>query len=249
MAWRLPVFFWSSRPPQGGASLSRVLAFLIATAFVGLGYLHQNNIHLPPNSLPWEPIDLNAPPNWIAHYQLNVLANEGIACRAALVSTSLAFTVLQDRKVDDACGFQNVLRVDGSPITFVPSTTATCPLTAALYWYQRALQEAAIEQMHARLVRIDQLGTFACRNVNSEAMASRSEHATANAIDISRFHFADGRTATVAKDYGKATPAGRFLDDAHAAACKLFNTVLGPHYNRLHATHFHLDMGAYRICS
>jgi hypothetical protein len=102
--------------------------------------------------------------------------------------------------------------------------------------------------MHAGLVRIDQLGTFACRNVDSEAVGPRSQHATANAIDIAAFHFADGRTASVARDYGKDSAQGRFLDAAHDAACGLFNTVLGPRYNRLHATHFHLDMGPYRIC-
>jgi hypothetical protein len=52
----------------------------------------------------------------------------------------------------------------------------------------------------------------------------------------------------VLKDYGKATPAGRFLDGAHDAACDLFNIVLGPKYNRLHANHFHLDMGGFRFC-
>jgi hypothetical protein len=116
-------------------------------------------------------------------------------------------------------------------------------------WYQGALQQAALSQMHARLVRVDQLGTFACRNVNSEAVGPRSEHATANAIDVAGFRFADGRIATVARDYGKDTAEGRFLDAAHTSACTMFNTVLGPRYNRLHANHFHFDMGSYRICS
>jgi hypothetical protein len=32
------------------------------------------------------------------------------------------------------------------------------------------------------------------------------------------------------------------------AACAYFRAVLGPHYNKLHANHCHLDMGPYRIC-
>jgi len=102
--------------------------------------------------------------------------------------------------------------------------------------------------MHSRLTGFTQLGTFSCRNVNSEADGNRSEHATANAIDIASFHFADGRTVSVVKDYGKAGDAGRFLDQAHDQTCGLFNVVLGPRYNRLHANHFHLDMGRYGIC-
>jgi hypothetical protein len=99
--------------------------------------------------------------------------------------------------------------------------------------------------MHSKLVGIGQLGTFSCRNVNNEAVGNRSQHATANAIDIAVFHFADGRTASVLRDYGKPTPQGRFLDAAHDEACHLFSTVLGPRYNRLHANHFHFDMGGF----
>lgn len=249
MRWKFLEFWNSPRRPERGAGLSGFIAFLMTAAFIGLGFLYQNNIHIPPNSLPWKPVDLTAPPGWIAHYQLRALANDGVACRAALSKTALDFTPMKDRAIDDACGYRNVVRVDNALVAFRPHTTATCGLTAALYWYQQALQKAAAAQMNSRLVRIDQLGTFACRNVNSEAVGPRSEHATANAIDIAAFHFADGRTATVARDFDKATPEGRFLEQAHAAACGLFNTVLGPHYNRLHATHFHLDMGAYRICS
>jgi hypothetical protein len=249
MAWNWRQWLKPSRRPKAGSGLSTFVAAIVGVSFLVLGYLHQNNIRIPPNTLPWEPIDLNATPGWIAHWQLNRLATDGQRCRNALATTSLEFAPLQDRKIDHACGFQDVVRVDRSPIVFAPRTTATCGLTAALYWYQVALQKVAQSEMHARLVRIDQLGTFACRNVNSETAGPRSEHATANAIDVAAFHFSDGRTATVLRDYGKNSAAGRFLDVAHDGACQLFNAVLGPRYNRLHANHFHLDIGPYRICN
>jgi hypothetical protein len=233
--------------PRAGSVLSGFLAATIAMLFVV--YLYQYNIRLPPNMLPWEPINLSAPPGWIAHWQLDRLASNGQRCRAALDATPEHIVPLKDQRIDDACGFENVVRVDRSPIAFAPRTTAACGLSAALFWYQGLLQQAAQLQMHARLIRIDQLGTFACRNVNSEAAGARSQHATANAIDVAAFHFSDGRVANIAHDYGKDSPEGHFLDAAHDAACAVFNTVLGPRYNRLHATHFHLDMGPYRICS
>lgn len=248
MVWTLPNWLKPGpRPQQGGCAV--VLAACLSLGFVALGYVHQNAIHIPPNTLPWEPVDLNAPPGWIAHWQLGQLAGDGQRCRGALSLTADKFMPRADRKIDDACGFNNVVRVNRSPVAFSPKATATCGLTAALFWYQAAVQRAAVAQMHARLVRIDQLGTFACRNINSEVVGNRSEHATANAIDVAGFRFADGRTATVLHDYGKNSPQGRFLDAAHEAACGLFNGVLGPRYNRLHANHFHLDMGPYRICS
>lgn len=222
---------------------------LIALAFIGLGVIVQERIRLPPNSLPWRPPYLNAPPGWIAHWQLNDLARDAAACRKALAATPLTFTPMKDRRIDNACGFTNVVRVTRDEISFHPHLTATCGLTAALYWYQKRLAAIARAQLHTRLTGVEQLGTFACRNVNSQAGEPRSQHATANAIDIAGFRFANGQSVSVSKDYGKPTPQGRFLDAAHDAACKLFNTVLGPHYNRLHATHFHLGMGPYRICS
>ena len=38
------------------------------------------------------------------------------------------------------------------------------------------------------------------------------------------------------------TKKGRFLRAAHAAACKVFGTVLGPEANAAHANHFHIDL-------
>jgi hypothetical protein len=231
--------------PRAACWLGSAIVILIVVA---LGVLYHGKIHLPPNTLPWKPVDLNAPPGWIAHWQLNRLGDDKPACRIAISHTVLRYTPMADRRIDDACGFTNVVRADVSPITFAPRVTATCGLTAALYWFQRGAAAAAAAQMQSRLVRIDQVGTFACRNVNGEAVGSRSEHATADAIDVTAFHFADGRIVTVGRDYGRPTAAGRFLQATHDAACGVFNGVLGPDYNRLHATHFHLDMGPYRIC-
>ncbi|MFM2421826.1 MAG: hypothetical protein RL291_356, partial [Pseudomonadota bacterium] len=44
----------------------------------------------------------------------------------------------------------------------------------------------------------------------------------------------------------QSTPEGRarFLHGAHATACKIFGTVLGPEANNAHRNHFHLDMAS-----
>ena len=237
-------------PERAGNGCALVLAAAIALTLAVLGWLYANPDMFPPNSLPWKPVVLDAPPGWIAHWQLGRLADDRAACRTALGTASrLRVTPLQDRRIADRCGFTDVVRSDSSPIDFTPHVTATCSLTAALYWYQHQLAPSAEAEMHSELSGITQLGTFSCRNVNGEADGNRSEHATANAIDIAAFHFANGRTASVSKDYGKPTPAGRFLDAAHDQACSLFNVVLGPRYNNLHASHFHLDMGRYRMCA
>ena len=229
--------------------LSRRLLIGLLLALIATGAaLHESWIRIPARFQPWGPVRLEGRPGWFAHLRLNGLAADRGACRAALDTARLGFSVLADRTIADGCAFRNVVRSDASPIAFNSQPVATCAMTAALTWWQRRLDTIAAEELHSRVIRIDQLGTYACRNINSATAGRKSEHATANAIDIAAFHLADGRVITVLRDYGKPTPEGRFLDAAHDAACDLFNIVLGPRYNRLHANHFHMDMGRFRAC-
>jgi hypothetical protein len=226
----------------------RLSIFLLLALIAGGVGIYESWIRLPPNLLPWSPVMLDSKPGWFANIQLNALSTDGNACRAALGRATMRFSIMADRKIGADCGFTDVVRADATPIPMSPRPVATCALTAALYWWQQRLDEIAEAELKSRVVRIDQLGTYACRNINSAAEGRRSQHATANAIDIAAFHLADGRVISVANDYRKATPEGRFLDGAHGAACGLFNIVLGPNYNRLHANHFHLDFGGFRFC-
>ncbi len=231
--------------------MKRFRALLILTLLAliaGGGAVYEGWIRIPPNLLPWGQVGLDAEPGWFANIQLNGLSADGAACRAALARSQMKFSVMADRKIGADCGFTDVVRADATPIAFSPRSVATCSLTAGLYWWQQRLNEIAAVELQSRVVRIDQLGTYACRNINAAAEGRRTQHATANAIDIAAFHLADGRVISVVKDYGQATPEGRFLDGAHDAACDLFNIVLGPRYNRLHANHFHLDFGGFRLC-
>jgi hypothetical protein len=227
----------------------RALLIFLLLALVGAGVaVYESWIRIPPNLLPWGRVELDARPGWFANIQLNGLSTDGAACRAVLGRSQMKVSVMADRKIGAECGFTDVVRADSTPIAFSPKPVATCAMAAGLYWWQQRLDEIALQELQSRIVRIDQLGTYACRNINSAAEGRRSQHATANAIDVAAFHTADGRVISVVKDYGQATPEGRFLDGAHQSACGLFNIVLGPKYNRLHANHFHLDLGGFRFC-
>ena len=235
------------KKPSG--MFSGILAALMALVLVVMGWFWSNEDQFPPNSLPWKPVTLDAPPGWLAHWQINRMQWDAQLCRDTLRTASqLEVVVLADRQMRGECRFENVMRATSSPIVFSPRVTATCGMTAALYWYQGQLAKAAQTHMGSRLTGITQLGTYACRNVNNASEGRLSQHATANAIDIAAFRFANGKTASVLRDFGKDTPEGRFLDAAHRHACGLFNVVLSPRYNKLHADHFHLDMGGFLMC-
>lgn len=97
--------------------------------------------------------------------------------------------------------------------------------------------------------------SYVCRPRNNVEQADVSEHGFANALDVTGFALADGRTISLPAQWSPASaPAGRLLRFSHAAACAHFSTVLGPDANALHEDHFHLDLGCHgaactaRIC-
>ncbi len=58
------------------------------------------------------------------------------------------------------------------------------------------------------------------------------------------------RTAAISPDLLATPPTGpraRFLREAHAAACRIFGTTLGPEANEAHRNHFHVDMAERKV--
>jgi hypothetical protein len=96
--------------------------------------------------------------------------------------------------------------------------------------------------------RIVHFGTYSCRNINHRTIGRRSEHASANALDVAGFVLADGTSVTVAQDWKGDSRKAALLRDLRDGACRFFDVVLGPDYNAAHRDHFHLDMGRYRAC-
>ena len=102
-----------------------------------------------------------------------------------------------------------------------------------------------------RVVRITQLGTYACR----EMAAYRgwvSEHAYANAIDVESFVLESGKRVSVLSSFERGdetrTRAGAFLRAvSHRAYDEaIFSNVLTPYFDERHRNHFHLDLARYR---
>ncbi len=223
-----------------------VLGFVV---FLNWLAIHFGLVTLPPNSIPWQTPKLDRKPGLLVHLQMQAMLHDRQSCRAALDhAADLAYSPVADTPGDAGCGFTDVVKLTRMPIALNGQPDVTCVLGAALYWWERDVQTIAAFELHTSIRRIDEIGSFACRNVNSAAFGPRSEHATANAIDIDAFETADGRRITVANDWGKPTPEGHFLHEARDSACTVFGEVLGPDYNSLHSGHFHLDEAAWVIC-
>ncbi len=152
--------------------------------------------------------------------------------------------------MQNGCGLTDGVRFDQSNVPYSSGFDLSCGMAAALYWYEAEVDRLAREHLGTGLARINHLGSYACRNINGATAGRRSQHATANAIDISGLVLLmDGRSVSVLADWDRRVRRmpGSFTP-LHKRACGLFNTVLGPEYNALHADHFHLDMGRLRAC-
>lgn len=225
-----------------------VVAFLILVLFAVGGVYGIERI--PPQHWPFAPLDLENPIGLATGIKLNGLAGDPARCRDALQRSKLKAEPIADRRTGDFCGFENAVAVEQSTVPYGgPALRASCPLAAALYlWEREVVAPAAARHLGAEVTRIDHVGTYACRRVNGRASGRPSQHATANAIDVTGFRLADGRAVTVLGGWDGDPAEQAFLRAVRDGGCKLFKAVLGPDYNALHRDHFHLDMGPYNVC-
>lgn len=203
-------------------------------------------LQVPARFDPLAPLDLRLAPNLLTRFKLGRFEGNPAACLRQVAAAGVGFPRVPDRPSAVGCPIRDAVRVAATPDGFV----ATCALAAAWALFEReALQPAAHAHLGAPVAAVRHLGSFACRNVYHRATGRRSEHATANAVDVAAFVLADGREVSVLRDWPRAgTPAGAFLRAVHAGACRFFDAVLGPGYNAAHRDHFHFDMGRWHAC-
>lgn len=229
--------------------------------------LYRGVLTVPDRFNPWAPLDAVAPPDLLTGFRLSRARADPLRCMQALARTGMQFDALPDRVTGPGCGFENAVRLRTAPVRLGAPLSLSCPVALSFFmWERHALQPAAQARFGERVVSIDHLGSYACRNVNrgegATSGASRSRHATANAMDISAFTLASGRRISLVRDWkpGETRPAAPhttesptdaaagLLHDAHQGACRYFTGVLGPDYNAVHRDHFHLETGGYRMC-
>lgn len=228
--------------------LRRALALAV---FAATMLVPASLLRLPSAYDPFAPLDLTAPPNVLTGYKLERLQREPDQCLRALAGSGLRHVRLPDRPSNVGCAIRNAVRVDGAAVRMAPTGfAATCGLAAAWVLFEHeVLQPAARAAFGQPVVEVRHLGSYACRNLYGREGAARSEHATANAVDLAGFVLADGREISVRRDWPKlGTPESAFLRAVHAGACRFFDVVLGPGYNAAHHDHFHLDQGRWRAC-
>lgn len=199
--------------------------------------------------LPWEPLSLDAPIGMATTSKLSELRDDRGLCIATLSVSMLEFAPVVAEPAEPECSLADAVDVARSQVPYGGPVRVSCAVAAALYmWEREVLAPAAAEHLGAEVTRIDHAGTYSCRRLYGRSEGGFSQHATANAIDVTGFRFSNGKRISVEADWNGATPEAAFLRAVRDGSCDLFRGVLGPDYNAAHADHFHLDMGPYKIC-
>jgi hypothetical protein len=169
------------------------------------------------------------------------------SCRESLSAAGFQTRIVEDLNRTPQCGYRDVVEL-AQPGASAPLQT-TCALAAGLALWRRDVVEPAAQRHFGQpLASINPLGAYACRRIAGRTDGRWSEHAHANAVDVGSFTLADGRTITVLQFWRTPAAESGFLHDIRNGGCRIFQGVLSPDYNRAHANHLHLDMGAYKIC-
>jgi hypothetical protein len=228
----------------GGRWFLLVLLILIG----GVVGVWRGWLQMPPQWNPWAPLDVKATPNLLTRYKLARLRDDSRLCEQALGSSGLRVTPQADSP-DGKCPLIGAMRVQGGDVALSSSFLASCRLAVSFALFEHhALQPAAQAVYGQAVTRVDHLGSFACRNVYGREDGRRSQHASANALDIAGFRLADGRSISVLKDWPKDNKDAQFLRQVRDGACGLFSVVLSPDYNAAHRNHFHVDVGPWWVC-
>ncbi|MDR0181554.1 extensin family protein [Lysobacter arvi] len=207
-------------PNRRPSPLARLLRWLPLLALLGLAWaLWSGRLRVPEAWNPWAPLRIDAPPNLLTRFKLDRAANDRAACRSALAQADMRLSPVDDRVTGEHCGFTNAVRIERTSVAIGADVTLSCRSALSLaMWERHVLQQAAQANLGARVVRIEHLGSYACRNLYGEQGRRRSQHATADALDVAGFVFDDGRRVRVLKDWRPAPASSASVSSTAASA-------------------------------
>jgi hypothetical protein len=133
------------------------------------------------------------------------------ACKELLKTETVDYDELPPIK-EGLCGTPApilVRSVGSDPkVVIDPPATISCPMAKELSdWLEYRVQPEAKKFLGSTVVGLHNATSYACRNRYGSDTAPLSEHALANALDVSDFVFASGTHITVLDNWPKAVAA------------------------------------------
>ena len=182
------------------------------------------------------------------------------ACRSKLAGLDIRFDAMAPIGQDGGCGTPGAILINSiAGVAIDPPAEANCDLAEALHaWIAWSVKPAAQEHLGKTLTVVHNASAYACRRRNNSASGKMSEHAYANALDISTLGFDDNSSTNIKGDWSGLkqliglSDKSAFLQRIRRDACIRFTTVLGPGSDPYHGDHFHIDRAqrrnGFRIC-
>ncbi len=230
--------------------VGRIVTGSLVLCLTALGVaLSTGALEIPERYNPWAELSLTEEPHFLTRYKLSRLSKDRDLCQRVLAQSTFEYTSIPDETTGYACGFHNAVRMERTSVSIGEPFALSCRAAVSLaLWERHVLQPAAQAHLGGAVTRLEHYGSYACRNVYGRTQATRSRHATAEALDVAGFVMENGERIRVLKDWDVEGARGTFLREVRNGACRFFDGVLTPDYNEAHADHFHLDRGPYRIC-
>ncbi len=235
---------------------SKVLRGLTLIAlFLAMGYLA--NRYVPTQHLAWRALNVDAPIGLSTKLQLmRVSLSPSSNCMALARGAEAMNSIPADPLDGDGpCGWTVARLMYGTDtVTLAPGeATLQCPLALGQYMWLREVDKAAVEHLGSGVAKLHHAGSYSCRRQRGNNSGAWSEHAFANALDVTGFTLNDGRTISVLKDWTGTNAVDKaarrkFLREARDKGCGIFRVTLSPDYNAAHRDHFHFDMGPSSSC-
>ena len=171
-----------------------------------------------------------------------------LACEVELSGLDVAWKESNPIGGPKGCGTVAPISLKSAAgVQLSPAAIANCRMAATFHrWLETVVQPAAERAFSDRVTGLAVAASYDCRFRYNAAGGKVSEHARANAIDISGFTLASGKKVEVLGGWQPRLVSlngdAAFLREVHKGGCTMFSTVLGPEANAAHASHFHLDL-------
>jgi hypothetical protein len=209
-------------------------------------------------------------------------------CMTQLQHSKAFFIPLPDIKTPQGCGYQNaVLVLAIGDVALTGPAILQCQAALRLtQWVTRDVQPAAQTLLGTRVKKIKVSDHYNCRLKGGRSLVPTkkrrraykpprrrmSEHAFANAVDVSRMWFANDQESHVMLDWHGPMRGARvsngvmkmkaeseedlrqgvlvaFWRTVAKRACDRFTKVLTPEFNWMHRHHIHLDLSPGKRCA
>lgn len=191
--------------------------------------------------------DLDAASNFLTPFKLKRIDSSAENCRAAFARAGKTVSIEAARTDSAQCIKQDTIKLASLSTAKLNVEETRCAIAARLFmWEHNIVQPAARKYFNEPVTELLHFGSYSCRNIRDSS--ATSEHATANAFDISGFRLGSGKLVTMKQQWQGSDSQAKFLREVRDGTCDYFNLVLSPDYNADHHDHLHVDMGWYRTC-